>query len=195
MALLSSLLGSTFKGDASTVAGPTGPTGPEGPIGPEGTGLPTGGNTNQVLQKLSTTNYDYTWKSKTNFPGESYVETMTLSTAPGSAIIFDTLLNSGIYYSSNTTANIALNIRGSSTVPLDSVLTVGQTTTLIIMLTNSTNAYAITSFQVDGVAVTPKWLGGTTPTGVPNAIEVYNFTIIKTGVATYTILAGASKFV
>lgn len=195
MALLSSLLGSTFKGDASTVPGPTGPIGLTGPTGPTGPGLPIGGNTYQVLQKLSTTDYDYTWKSKTNFPGESYVETMTLSAAPGSAITFDTLLNSGIYYSSNTTANIALNIRGSSTVPIDSILTVGQTTTFIIMLTNGATAYAINSFQVDGVTVTPKWLGGTAPIGVPNAIEVYNFTIIKTATSTYTILAGASKFV
>ena len=231
MALLSTLLGSTFKGDASTVVGPTGPQGPtgaegptglqgltgptgptgstgsagptgstgptgaDGPTGPTGPGLPISGATNQVLQKLSGTDYDYTWKSKTNFPGESYIETMTLSTAPGSAIVFDTLLNSGIYYSSNTTANISLNIRGSSTATLNNTLAVGQTTTLIVLVTNGATAYALTTFQVDGASVTPKWLGGSAPTGTANAIDVYNFTVIKTAASTYTILAGASKFV
>ena len=237
MALLSSLLGSTFKGDASTVVGPTGPqgptgpegpTGPTGPTGPQGTtgptgttgdpgptgptgstgptgpqgstgpagpGLPISGATNQVLQKLSGTDYDYTWKSKTNFPGEAYIETMNLATAPGSAIVFDTLSNSGIYYSSSTTAAMSLNIRGSATATLNNTLAIGQTTTLIVLVTNGATAYAITTFQVDGASVTPKWLGGSAPTGTANAIDVYNFTVIKTAASTYTILAGASKFV
>lgn len=223
MTLLSNLLGSTFKGDASTVAGPTGPTGPTGltgimgptgeastvagPIGPtgntgpvgttgpSGVGLPISGSTNQVLQKLSNTDYDYTWKSKTNFPSESYIETMTVTTAPGSAIVFDTLNNSSIYYTSNTSANMSLNIRGSSTTSLNNTLGIGQTTTFIILVTNSTTAYTISTFQIDDVTVTPKWLGGTAASGSASAIDVYNFTIIKTANATYTVLAGASKFV
>lgn len=182
MALLSSLLSSNF-------AGAQGATGPAGP------GLPTSGNTNQVLQKLSNTNYDYTWKSKTTFPGEAYIETMSILSSPGAAIVFDTLANSSIYYTSNTTSNMSLNIRGSSSTTINSTLAIGQTTTLIVLVTNGATAYAITTFQVDDASVTPKWLGGSAPTGTANAIDVYNFTVIKTAASTYTILAGASKFV
>lgn len=182
MALLSSLLSSTF-------VGAVGATGPEGP------GLPTSGNTNQVLQKLSDTNYDYTWKSKTTFPGEAYVETMSILSSPGAAIVFDTLENSGVYYTSNTTSNMSLNIRGNSSTTINSTLAIGQSTTFLILVVNGATAYAINAVQLDGISVTPKWLGGTAPTGTANAIDVYNFTVIKTADATYTVLAGASKFV
>ena len=182
MALLSSLLSSTFVGAT-------------GATGAAGQGLPISGNTNQVLQKLSNADYDYTWKSKTNFPGEAYIETMSILSSPGSSIVFDTLANSGVYYTSNTTSNISLNIRGSSSTTINSALAIGQTTTFLILVVNGATAYAINSIQIDGSNVTPKWLGGTAPVGSISATDVYNFTIIKTAASTYTVLAGASKFV
>lgn len=41
--------------------GQQGPTGPQGPTGATGQGVPTGGNTGQVLAKASATNYDTSW--------------------------------------------------------------------------------------------------------------------------------------
>jgi len=65
------------------------------------------------------------------------------------------------------------------------------------MITNGSTAYkpAATSVTIDGVAVTPKWNGGTAPSaGNASSIDVYTFTIIKTASATYTVLATQSKF-
>ena len=45
--------------------GPEGPAGPDGPQGPAGQGVPTGGTTDQVLKKNSSTNYDTSWTSLT----------------------------------------------------------------------------------------------------------------------------------
>jgi hypothetical protein len=67
----------------------------------------------------------------------------------------------------------------------------------VFLNTNGATAYYPTAFQVDTVAVTPKWSGGTAPSaGNASAIDAYSFTIIKTAATpTYTVLAGgAVKF-
>jgi hypothetical protein len=43
--------------------------------------------------------------------------------------------------------------------------------------------------------VTPKWQGGTAPAaGNASGIDVYTYTIIKTGSATFTVLASLTRF-
>jgi hypothetical protein len=43
--------------------------------------------------------------------------------------------------------------------------------------------------------VTPEWQGGAAPTaGNVNSIDVYSYTIIKTGSATFTVLASQTQF-
>jgi hypothetical protein len=64
------------------------------------------------------------------------------------------------------------------------------------MNTNGTTAYYPTAITVDGASVTPKWQGGSTPSsGNTSAIDVYTYTIIKTGSAAFTVLASQTKFV
>jgi len=49
--------------------------------------------------------------------------------------------------------------------------------------------------QVDTTPVTPKWQGGTAPTaGNASSLDVYSYTIIKTGSAAFTLLASQTKF-
>jgi len=49
--------------------------------------------------------------------------------------------------------------------------------------------------QVDGSSVTPKYQGGTAWTaGNASSIDVYTYTIIKTGNAAFTVLASQTKF-
>jgi hypothetical protein len=49
--------------------------------------------------------------------------------------------------------------------------------------------------QVDGASVTPKWQGGTAPTsGNASSIDIYAYTIVKTGSATFTVFASQTKF-
>ena len=118
-----------------------------------------------------------------------------VGTAPGSSYNFDISTAAVDYITANNTGNFSINFRGSSTVTLNSLLSVGQSTTVAFLVTNGSVAYYPTAFQVDGVSVTPKWQGGTAPSsGNANSIDSYTFTIIKTASATYTVLASQVKF-
>jgi hypothetical protein len=100
------------------------------------------------------------------------------------------------YYTSNATANFTLNFRGNSSTALNTVLATGQSISIVFLNTNGSTAYYPTAFTIDGTSVTPKWVSGAAPTsGNASAIDALTFTIIKTGSAAYTVLAGgATKF-
>ena len=67
--------------------------------------------------------------------------------------------------------------------------------TVVFMYTNTGTAYYASGFQIDGSSVTPKWQNGTVPSsGNTNSVDIYTYTIIKTGSATYTVLASQTKF-
>ena len=103
--------------------------------------------------------------------------------------------NPTVYYTSSATANWTLNVRGTSGVTLNNTLTTGQIATVTFLATNGATPYLPTVFQVDGSAVTPKWMGGTAPTtGNANSIDAYTLAIIKTGNAAFTVLASQTRF-
>lgn len=99
------------------------------------------------------------------------------------------------YYTSNATANFTLNFRSTSSVSLNSLMSVGQSITVVFLNTNGATAYYPTVYQIDGSAVSPKWIGGNAPTaGNASSIDAYSLTIVKTASATYTVLASQTKF-
>jgi hypothetical protein len=124
------------------------------------------------------------------------VETATISaTAATGTINIDFSTNPTVYYTSNATANWTLNVRGTSSASLDSVLSTGQIATVTFLATNGATPYRPTVFQVDGSAITPKWMGGTAPSaGNASSIDSYTLAIIKTGSAAFTMLASQSRF-
>lgn len=106
-------------------------------------------------------------------------------------------LNNGAvqYYTTAASANFTLNFAFSSLATLNSALSSGNSMSATLLVTNGATAYYPTAFQIDGVAVTVKWLGGSAPTaGNSNAIDAYTFAIIKTGVSTYVVLGSQAKF-
>jgi hypothetical protein len=100
--------------------------------------------------------------------------------------------NSAVHYLTGTsTASGTLNITAASGTTLNSLMSTGQAITFSLLITNST-AYYVNGYQVDGTTsgVTVKWTGGTAPTtGNASAIDVYQFTVLKTASATWTVLA------
>jgi hypothetical protein len=118
-----------------------------------------------------------------------------LASALSGVYNFDCLTQSIIYISANTTVNFTINFRGSSSTSLDTAMAVGQSISVVMLVTNGATAYYPDVYQVDGNAVTPKWQGGTAPTsGNASAIDVYSYSIIKTASATFTVLASQTKF-
>ena len=123
-------------------------------------------------------------------------ETTTVSaTAATGTIAFDVTTQSVLYYTSNASANWTVNFRGSSGTSLNTLMSTGQTMTVAFLVTQGTTAYYNSAVQVDGTSVTPKWQSGTAPTaGNASGIDVYTYTIIKTGSAAFTVLAGQTQF-
>ena len=124
------------------------------------------------------------------------IETASIVASPATGTInIDFSTNPTVYYTSNATANWTLNVRGTSGVTLNDTLTTGQIATVTFLATNGATPYRPTVFQVDGSAVTPKWMGGTAPSaGNANSIDSYTLAIIKTGSAAFTVLASQTKF-
>jgi len=116
------------------------------------------------------------------------------NTTASGTITFNLLSGAILYYTSPATGNWTLNITGNSTTTLNSVMSIGQSTTLVFLNTNGSNAYYQTGLQIDGTTITPKWLSGMTASGNSNAIDVYSITIIKTSNATYTVLESQTTF-
>lgn len=100
-----------------------------------------------------------------------------------------------LYFNADQTTNKTINIRGDGSNSLNSVLSIGQSVTCTALMQQGSTAYYINAYQVDGSAVTPKWSGGSAPTGGnASGIDVYTFTIIKTADATFTVLASQTQF-
>lgn len=124
------------------------------------------------------------------------LEKVTISaTAATGTINYDLSTQSVLYYTSNATGNWTLNIRGNSGTTLNSMMATGQSMTLAFLATQGSTAYYNSAVTIDGSSVTPKWFGGSAPSaGNANGIDVYTYTIIKTGSAAYVVIASLSRF-
>jgi len=121
-----------------------------------------------------------------------------VASAATGTINFDVKTASLWYYTSDASADWTVNVRGDSSTTLASILDTGDSFTILFLVTNGATAYkpAASGFEIDGTAVTPKWLGGTAPSaGNASSIDAYSYTIIKTAATpTYTVLASQVEF-
>jgi hypothetical protein len=124
------------------------------------------------------------------------VETaVTSATAATGTINFDAITQAILYYTTSASGNWTLNVRGSATTSLNTLLATGQSVTVTFLVTNGGTAYYQSAFQVDGSAVTPKWQGGAAPTsGNVSSVDAYTVTVVKTGSAAFTAFAAVTRF-
>lgn len=121
--------------------------------------------------------------------------TTVSATAATGTVNFDVNTQATLYYTSNASANWTLNVRASSGATLNSIMTTGDSQTIVFLVTQGSTAYYASSFTIDGTSVTPKWQGGTAPTaGNASSIDAYSYTIVKTASATFTVFASQTKF-
>jgi len=126
---------------------------------------------------------------------QEVLEKVNVSATAMGANTFVNVLDGAItLLTSNSTANSTLNIRGNSSVALNSIISTNQSLTAVVMITNGATAYRIANLQIDGTAVTPKWSGGSAPTASANSIDAYSYTIVKTAANTYTVLGSKTQF-
>jgi len=124
------------------------------------------------------------------------LQTATITAAaPSATTNYDVITQVVQYYTTNATANFTLNFRGNSSITLANYMATGQSVEVVLLVTNGATPYYPNAFQIDGSAVTPKWLTGVAPVaGNANSVDVYVFTIVETAAATFTVFATQNKF-
>jgi len=146
-----------------------------------------------------------TWTATQTFNGSSstfsavmlnVAETVNVvGSAPSSTTNFYVQSGSVQYYTTNAANNWTLNIAFSSGTSLNTALSTGQSMTIAMLATQGSTAYYNSAVTIDGTSVTPYWQGGSAPSkGNASGIDVYTYTVIKTGSATYTVLASQTQF-
>ena len=134
--------------------------------------------------------------SNADLKTSNILEVATVSaTAATGTIAYDVTTQSVLYYTTDASGYFTVNFRGSSGTSLNTIMATGESISATFLVTNGATAYYNSAVQVDGSSVTPKWQGGTAPTsGNASSIDSYTYVIIKTGSATFTVLASVTKF-
>ena len=127
---------------------------------------------------------------------QSVAEKVTNSaTAATGTINFDVLTQAVLNFTSDAAGNYTLNIRGDGSNSLDSIMDTGESITIAHIVKQGSSAYYNNAVTIDGSSITPEWQGGSAPSaGNANSLDVYSYTIIKTGSATFTALASQTQF-
>ena len=117
------------------------------------------------------------------------------ATAATGTVNYDVTTQAVLNYTTDASGNWTLNIRGDGSNSLDSIMDTGESITVAHIVKQGGTAYYNSAVQVDGSSVTPEWQGGSAPTeGNTNSLDIYTYTVIKTGAATFTVLAAQTQF-
>jgi hypothetical protein len=122
--------------------------------------------------------------------------TTVSATAAASTIPYDITTQSVLYYTTAASANWTVNFRGSSGTSLNTLMANNESMTVAFLVTQGTTAFYNSAVQIDGTTsgVTTRWLGGAPTAGNASGIDSYRYLIIKTGSATFTVLASNTQF-
>ena len=154
----------------------------------------TGGDTNIDLN-LTPKGY-----GRATFNGQGKIQSVaekvtTEATAATGTINYDVLTQAVWNFTSDAAANWTLNIRGDGSNTLDNIMDTGESITIAHIVKQGSTPYYNSAVQIDGSSVTPEWQGGSAPSsGNASSLDVYSYTIIKTGSATFTVLASQTQF-
>ena len=137
---------------------------------------------------------------RATFNGQGKIQSVaekvtTEATAATGTINYDVLTQAVWNFTSDAAANWTLNIRGDGSNTLDNIMDTGESVTIAHIVKQGGTPYYNSAVQIDGSGVTPEWSGGSAPSaGNASSLDVYTYTIIKTGSATFTVLASQTQF-
>ena len=95
---------------------------------------------------------------------------------------------------SNSVGTWTYNLRGSSTVALNDMMTDGETLSFQLISAQNNASYYMTQFRIDGTAHTVWWQGGSAPSaGGSGGYDVYTFTVFKIANASFRTFASLSN--
>lgn len=117
----------------------------------------------------------------------------TVATAPAGWVTID-LTTASIWRFIAATANWNINVRGSSTATLNSLMDIGDTVSLSVMVPQGSTGFYSTAVQIDGVSATIWWAGAVPTGGYPNCLNVYSYAIEKIANNSFIVYASQAKF-
>ena len=117
-----------------------------------------------------------------------------VAAAPSATTNFYVQSGSVQLYTTSAANNWTLNIAFSSGTSMNTALATGQSVTFTLVTTQGSTAYYNNAVTIDGTSVTPKWIGGAPTAGNASGLDVYRMACIKTGSATYTVLASLTQY-
>ena len=153
-----------------------------------GVGVTITGDGNAIFSGITTvTNFD----TKGTLV-EAFSSTTTAYNSNGNLNIS----NGNVQFSSANLGGTGTTLNIISTTGINTDLATGQTLTVTgITAVNATTAF-VNKVTVDGVAtgITTHWVGGAVPAaGGGSGVDLYTFNLLKTGSATYIIVANQTK--
>jgi hypothetical protein len=114
--------------------------------------------------------------------------------APPSTLNVDAISGSVFYLSGSSANNWTINFRGSAATSLNNMMYPGQSMTFAVLVNHASVGYTASVHQIDGASITPRWQGGTVPSGSGTSTDIYSYTLIKTANAAFNIFAAQTKF-
>ena len=108
----------------------------------------------------------------------------------------DLILHGNVHWAtSNSVSTWTYNLRGSSTVALNDMMTSGETLSFQLITGQNNSNYYMTQFRIDGSnSHTVWWQGGSAPTaGGSGGYDVYTFTVFKIGNASFRTFAALTN--
>ena len=127
---------------------------------------------------------------------QQLAEKATVSaTAATGTVNFDVITQAVLFFTSDASGNFTVNFRGDGSNALNAIMDTGESITCAFLVTNGSSAKFNNAFTIDGASITPKFQGGSAfSAGNANSIDVYTYTIFKTGDAAFTMIAGQTQF-
>ena len=127
---------------------------------------------------------------------QQLAEKVTIAaTGTTGTVNYDVITQAVLYHTSASAGNFTVNVRGDGSTTLNNIMDTNESVTIAFLTTNTGTPYYNNAFTIDGSSVTPEWQGGAAPTaGNANSVDVYTYTIIKTGSAAFTVLAAQTQF-
>ena len=95
------------------------------------------------------------------------------------------------YFTTQETTTSTPNITASAGI--NTIMSTGDTMVVTIITTAAAGGYSA-QLTIEGAATTENWIGGEVPAaGGTSGVDIYSYTIIKTGSAAYTVIGNLSK--
>ena len=141
-----------------------------------------------------------TWKniitsSNDNAYVGGIIEESTAATSTSGTINFYAKTYQIMKFTVSQTANRTINITGDGSTTLNNYLVNDQFVSIAVAFKNGSTPYYLNSVTIDGTSVTPKWSGGSAPTGGnASSDDWYTFSIVKTGSATFDVYGSVTKY-